>query len=103
MTFWVSAGFWPDHVRCESGLAAKTHPRNWRFTLKAEVLPNTPARHVPRSIHEGASDMARDIGKTDVYIVSRRRRKRRLEMLFARPVPTRNALSASGKFGKPAG
>jgi hypothetical protein len=46
--------------------------------------------------------MARDIGKTDAYVVSRRRRKK-VEMLFARPTPTRNALSASGKFGKPAG
>lgn len=35
-----------------------------------------------RSIHEGARDMARDIAKTDAYLVSRRERKK-VEMLFA--------------------
>jgi IS5 family transposase len=37
---------------------------------------------VPRSIHEGARDMARDIGKTDAYVLLRRERKK-VEMLFA--------------------
>ena len=50
--------------------------------LKPKCCPNTPARKVPRSIHEGARDMARDIGKTDAYVVSRRERKK-VEMLFA--------------------
>ena len=40
------------------------------------------ARKVPRSIHEGAHDMARDIAKTKAYAVSRRQRKK-VEMLFA--------------------
>lgn len=35
-----------------------------------------------RSIHEGARDVARDIAKTDAYVVSRRERKK-VEMLFA--------------------
>lgn len=35
-----------------------------------------------RSIHEGARDFARDIVKTDAYVVSRRERKK-VEMLFA--------------------
>jgi Transposase DDE domain len=50
--------------------------------LKSRCCPNTPARKVPRSIHEGARDMARDIAKTEAYIVSRRERKK-VEMLFA--------------------
>jgi len=43
-------------------------------SLKPKCCPNTPARKVPRSIHEGARDMARDIAKTDAYVVSRRQR-----------------------------
>ena len=50
--------------------------------MKPKCCPNTPARKVPRSIHEGARDMARDIAKTDAYVVSRRERKK-IEMLFA--------------------
>jgi len=41
-----------------------------------------PARKVTRSIHEGARDFARDIARTDAYVVSRRERKK-VEMLFA--------------------
>ena len=43
--------------------------------LKPRCCPNTPARKVPRSIHEGARDMARDIARTDAYATSRRERK----------------------------
>jgi transposase len=50
--------------------------------LKPRCCPNEPARKVPRSIHEGARDMARDISKTDAWLVSRRLRKK-VEMLFA--------------------
>ena len=50
--------------------------------LKPRCCPNTPARKVTRSIHEGARDMARDIAKTDAYVTSRRQRKK-VEMLFA--------------------
>jgi transposase len=50
--------------------------------LKARCCPKEPARKVPRSIHEGARDMARDIAKTDAYATSRRQRKK-IEMLFA--------------------
>jgi transposase len=50
--------------------------------LKPRCCPNTPARKVPRSIHEGARDMARDIARTDAYVTSRRERKK-IEMLFA--------------------
>ena len=39
-------------------------------------------RKVQRSVHEGARDMARDIAKTDAYLVSRCERKK-VEMLFA--------------------
>ena len=50
--------------------------------LKPRCCPNTPARKVPRSIHEGARDVARDIARTDAYVTSRRERKK-VEMLFA--------------------
>ena len=50
--------------------------------LKPRCCPNTPARKVTRSIHEGARDLARDIAKTDAYLTSRRQRKK-VEMLFA--------------------
>ena len=50
--------------------------------LKARCCPKEPARKVPRSIYEGARDMARDIAMTEAYAVSRRQRKK-VEMLFA--------------------
>ena len=50
--------------------------------LKPKCCPTTPARKIPRSIHEGARDMARDIAKTKAYVTSRRERKK-VEMLFA--------------------
>ena len=50
--------------------------------LKPQCCPNAPARKIPRSIHEGARDMARDIAKTEAYMTSRRERKK-IEMLFA--------------------
>lgn len=50
--------------------------------LKPQCCPNAPARKIPRSIHEGARDMARDIAKTEAYSTSRCQRKK-VEMLFA--------------------
>lgn len=50
--------------------------------MKPRCCPNTPARKIPRSIHEGARDMARAIAATDEYVTSRRQRKK-VEMLFA--------------------
>ena len=51
-------------------------------SLKPQCCPNAPARKVPRSVHEGARDMARHIATTDAYLTSRRERKK-VEMLFA--------------------
>jgi transposase len=51
-------------------------------SLKPQCCPNAPARKIPRSIHEGARDMARDIAATEAYVTSRRERKK-VEMLFA--------------------
>ena len=51
--------------------------------LKPRCCPKAPARKVPRSIHEGARDMARAIAKTAEGLTSRRQRKK-IEMLFAR-------------------
>src|ERR1700751_2279222 len=50
-------------------------------SLKPRCCPNAPARKIPRSIHEGARDMARDIANTEAYRTSRCRRKK-VEMLF---------------------
>jgi transposase len=50
--------------------------------LKSRCCPNSPARKVPRSIHEGARDMARVIARSSDGQVSRRLRKK-VEMLFA--------------------
>jgi transposase len=50
--------------------------------LKPQCCPRSPARKIPRSIHEGARDMARDIAKTEGYQTSRYKRKK-VEMLFA--------------------
>lgn len=51
-------------------------------SLKPRCCPGQPARKIPRSIHEGARDMAREIATTDAYVTSRRERKK-VEMLFA--------------------
>jgi transposase len=50
--------------------------------LKPRCCPKEVARKVPRSIHEGARDMARAIAKSWEGRVSRRLRKK-IEMLFA--------------------
>jgi len=50
-------------------------------SLKPQCCPNAPARKIPRSIHEGARDMERDLSLTDAYVTSRRERKK-VEMLF---------------------
>jgi len=50
--------------------------------LKPQCCPNAPARKIPRSIHEGARDMACDIATTEAHVTSRRERKK-IEMLFA--------------------
>ncbi|MBA3578095.1 MAG: transposase [Sphingomonas sp.] len=50
--------------------------------LKPRCCPGQPPRKIPRSIHEGARDMARDLSLTDAYLTSRRERKK-VEMLFA--------------------
>jgi transposase len=53
-----------------------------RCALKGRCCPKTPARRVPRSIHEGARDLARQIATSWEGRVSRRLRKK-VEMLFA--------------------
>lgn len=50
--------------------------------LKMKCCPNTPARRIPRSVHESARDIARAIATTDTYQRSRKERKK-VEMLFA--------------------
>jgi transposase len=50
--------------------------------LKARCCPKEPARYVPRSIYEGARDMARQIASSWEGRTARRLRKK-VEMLFA--------------------
>jgi transposase len=50
--------------------------------LKERCCPNTPHRRIPRDVHEGARDLAREIAKTDAFYESCRQRKK-VEMLFA--------------------
>ncbi|MEC5325488.1 IS1182 family transposase [Aurantimonas sp. A3-2-R12] len=50
--------------------------------LKERCTPREPARKVPRSIFEGARDMARDIMNSEEGRASKRQRKK-VEMLFA--------------------
>ena len=50
--------------------------------FKARCCPNTPARKIPRSLHEGARDLARSLAGTPAFEQSRHERKR-VEMLFA--------------------
>jgi transposase len=51
-------------------------------SLRSRCCPKTPARKVPRSIYEGARDMAREIARSWEGRTSRRLRKK-IEMLFA--------------------
>ena len=41
-------------------------------SLVAALLPGPAARKIPRSIHEGSCDIARDLSLTDAYPISRR-------------------------------
>jgi transposase len=50
--------------------------------LKPRCCPKEPARKIPRSVYEGARDMAREIAKSWQGRTSRRLRKK-IEMLFA--------------------
>ncbi len=50
--------------------------------LKPRCCPREPQRKIPRSVHEGARQMARDITATEEYDVSAKLRKK-VEMLFA--------------------
>ena len=94
-----------DHYICPGGNTLKQYRRNFKTprsgvtkdgtrlyrasqsdcqgcALKQRCCPKAPARKVPRSNHEGARDLARDIAKTEAYATSRRERKK-VEMLFA--------------------
>ena len=57
--------------------------------LKLKCCPSTPARKVPRSIYEGARDLARQIAKSREGRTSRRLRKR--SRCFC---PSQNAFSS---------
>ncbi len=50
--------------------------------LKPRCCPGADPRKIPRSIHEGARDLARAVATEDEWLTSRRERKK-VEMLFA--------------------
>jgi transposase len=50
--------------------------------FKMRCCPHTPARQVPRDLHEDARDVARALAKTEAFEQSRRERKK-VEMRFA--------------------
>ena len=50
--------------------------------FKMQCCPNTPARQIPRDLHEDARDVARALAKTEAFEQSRRERKK-VEMRFA--------------------
>src|ERR1700683_608529 len=50
--------------------------------LKLRCSPNTPARQIPRDLHEDVRDVARALAKTEAYEQSRRERKK-VGMRFA--------------------
>jgi transposase len=50
--------------------------------FKMQCCPHTPARQVPRDLHEDARDVARALAKTEAFEQSRRERKK-VEMQFA--------------------
>jgi hypothetical protein len=93
-----------DHYVCPAGKELKQYHRSYatprpgvdkdgfmryraskvdcdRCSLKPRCCPGQPARKIPRSLHEGARDMARALSLTEAYLISRRERKK-VEMLF---------------------
>ena len=50
--------------------------------FKMKCCPHTPARQVPRDLHEDARDVARALANTEAFEQSRRERKK-VEMRFA--------------------
>jgi len=50
--------------------------------FKMQCCPHTPARQIPRDVHEDARDVARALAKTEAFEQSRRERKK-VEMQFA--------------------
>jgi hypothetical protein len=77
-----------DHMlrsidRCVDLGPVRTHLASfYSSTGRPSIDPELLVRMLPRSIHEGARDLARAIAQTDAYCSSRRQRKK-VEMLFA--------------------
>lgn len=72
----------PDHSTFSKTRHGRLRESDLLRELFKTALRRCPAREIPRSIHEGARDMARDIARTEAYATSRRQRKK-VEMLFA--------------------
>jgi hypothetical protein len=63
--------------------------------LKLRCSPSTPARQIPRDLHEDARDVAHALAKTQVYEQSGRERKK-VEMRFAAVVCTSGSVLLIG-------
>jgi hypothetical protein len=60
-------------------------PQSWIAMVcafKMQCCPHTPARQIPRDLHEDARDVARALAKTEAFKQSRPERKK-VEMQFA--------------------
>lgn len=83
---------------CQS--ASKNCTRNIACALKPRCSPNTPMSRVPRSIHESARDIARNIAKTAAYLSSRQQRKK-VEMLRSPQThPQARSIAAPRSLGR---
>src|SRR4030095_16767475 len=60
--------------------------------FKARCCPNTPARKIPRSLYEGARDLARSLAGTAAFEQSRRERKRVEMAASVRSQPARQTV-----------
>jgi hypothetical protein len=67
---------------------------------EAALLSESACPQGPASIHEQARDVAREIAKTEIYVTSRRERKK-IEMLFAhlKRILRLDRLRLRGPFG----
>ena len=72
-------------ARCTTGARCSTAPRSvtaMPARSRPGAAPGTPARKIPRDLHEDARDVARRKMKTKAFVKSRDERKR-VEMRFA--------------------
>src|SRR6266566_9897121 len=77
----------PSRAVTSAGTGAEVFYRSSKFdcevcALKMQCCPNSPARQIPRDVHEYARDVTRRLMRTKAFLKSRDERKR-VEMRFA--------------------